>query len=52
MKKTIALMLFAALTFITACDDESPFSGYAVNFTFDKSIHPYNQVNKIGRAHV
>lgn len=49
MKKTIALMLFAALTFITACDDESPFSGYAVNFTFDKSIHPYNQVNSYGQ---
>lgn len=49
MKKTIALMLFAALTLITACDDESPFSGYAVNFTFDKSIHPYNQVNSYGQ---
>ena len=49
MKKNITALLIAITTlFIAACDEESPYSGYIVNFSFDKSIHPYNQVNSFG----
>lgn len=50
MKRFIHLsLLLTIILAFTGCDEESPYSGYAVNFSFDKSIHPYNQVNSYGQ---
>lgn len=48
----IIIRLTLLLTFVlafTGCDEESPYSSYVVNFSFDKSIHPYNQANSYGQ---
>ena len=48
MKKTALLLMLMAMTFIS-CDDESRYSIYRVNFSFDKNIYPYIQVNSFGQ---
>ena len=45
----IQLVLTLTIALFAACDEESQFSIYRVNFLFDKSIHPYNQVNSYGQ---
>ena len=47
--RIIKLLLILTTILFTACDDESQYSIYRVNFVFDKSIHPYNQVNTYGQ---
>ena len=47
--KIIRLLLIFATADLAACDDERQYSIYRVNFVFDKSIHPYNQVNSYGQ---
>lgn len=47
--KTIKYLLILTTILFTACDDESQYSIYRVNFVFDKSIHPYIQVNSYGQ---
>lgn len=44
-------LLIAAFMLITlnACDEESPFSGYGVNFKCDTAYHPFNQVTSFGQ---
>lgn len=50
MKKTITLLtLFALLLCLNACDEDSPYSGYAVNFKCDVAFHPFNQVTSYGQ---
>lgn len=50
MKKIVHLTLI--MTFILAlagCEEESPYSTYRVNFSFDSTIHPYNQARSHGQ---
>ncbi len=49
MKKIVSVLMLAATALLAGCDDESRFSIYRVNFIFDKSIHPYIQVNSYGQ---
>lgn len=48
MKKAIQLLMIIATIFVS-CDDDSRYSIYRVNFSFDKNIHPYIQVNSFGQ---
>ena len=48
MKKIILLLMLVA-TICTSCDDDSRYSIYRVNFSFDKNIYPYIQVNSYGQ---
>ena len=45
----IQLVTMLAIALFVACDEESQYSYYRVNFVFDKSIHPYIQVNSYGQ---
>jgi nitrite reductase/ring-hydroxylating ferredoxin subunit len=47
--KAVRILFILATILFTACDDESQYSIYRVNFVFDKSIHPYNQINTYGQ---
>lgn len=49
MKRFVGLLLIFGTTLFTACDDESQYSFYRVNFLFDKSISPYYHVNSYGQ---
>ena len=49
MTRIIKYILILTVTLFTACNDESQYSIYRVNFVFDKSIHPYIQVNSYGQ---
>ena len=49
MTRIIKYILILTVALFTACDDESQYSIYRVNFLFDKSIHPYIQVNSYGQ---
>ena len=42
------MLTLTAFTF-TACEEESPYSSYRVNFFFDATIHPYNQAKSPGQ---
>ena len=46
-KKTIMLLL--TILTMTACDIESPYSGYAVFFTCDIGYPPFNQATGLGQ---
>ena len=49
MKKIpVVATLICALLF-TACEVESLYSGYRVNFSFDSGIHPYIQAKSFGQ---
>lgn len=49
MKRTLLILATLSLFLLTACEDESPYSHYRVNFTFDATIHPYNQAKSLGQ---
>lgn len=49
MKRTGIIILALAALLFTACEIESKYSIYRVNFVFDKSVHPYIQVNSYGQ---
>ncbi len=50
MKRALYILLLALTAFtFTACEEESPYSGYRVNFFFDATIHPYNQAKSPGQ---
>lgn len=45
-----AFFILAALLFtLTACEVESPYSGFRAHFVFDATIHPYNQAKSPGQ---
>lgn len=47
--KIIKLLLILTTALFVACDDESQYSIYKVNFVFDKSIYPYIQTSSYGQ---
>ena len=49
MTRIIKIALILSTILFAACDDESQYSIYRANFMFDKSIHPYIQVNSYGQ---
>lgn len=49
MKRAFFILFTLTALIFTACEDESPYSGYRVNFTFDSTIHPYNQAKSPGQ---
>ncbi len=49
MKRLAGILLTLTAILFTACDDESQYSIYRVNFIFDKSISPYIHVNSYGQ---
>lgn len=49
MKKILNALILASTMIFAGCDEESPYSGYRVNFTFDSTIHPYNQARSFGQ---
>ena len=49
MKRAFFILFILSTTILTGCEDESPYSGYRVNFSFDSTIHPYNQARSHGQ---
>ena len=49
MKRTCLLLLILSAALFTSCEEESPYSKYMVNFSFDATIHPYNQALSPGQ---
>ena len=48
MKRAFSTLFILSALLLSACSDESPYSGYRVNFSFDSTIHPYNQARSHG----
>ena len=49
MKRAFIVLFILSAAILTGCEDESPYSGYRVNFSFDSTIHPYNQARSHGQ---
>ena len=49
MKKLLNILLLSAAILLSGCEEESPYSGYRVNFSFDSGIHPYIQAKSFGQ---
>ena len=49
MRKLINTLLIMAIALFAGCEDESPYSGYRVNFTFDSGVYPYIQAKSFGQ---
>jgi hypothetical protein len=49
MKKLLNILLLSAAILLSGCEEDSPYSGYRVNFSFDSTIHPYNQARSYGQ---
>lgn len=47
MTKKIFTLLIILLT-ISACDEETPYSGYSVFFSYDETYSPFNQASSFG----
>lgn len=49
MKRAFFILLAISAFALSGCDDESPYSGYRVNFSFNPNMHPYNQALSPGQ---
>ncbi len=46
--KRSKLILIIAMLLVCACDEESPYSGYSVFFSYDETYSPFNQASSLG----
>ena len=48
MKNLFLMVMLAAVSILSGCSEESPYSGYHAHFVFDGTIHPYHQARTPG----